>query len=51
MSLAFDVFAVDPKPIPGGGPGFEEEMGQATWPPFTSTLIWDEDGGLLVDCR
>jgi glyoxylase-like metal-dependent hydrolase (beta-lactamase superfamily II) len=50
MSLSFDVFTVAPKPIPGNVPGFEEAVGQATWPPSTSTLIWDEDGGLLVDC-
>lgn len=49
MTLAFDVFTVDPKPIPGGVPGFEEAVGQATWPPSTSTLISDDDGGLLVD--
>ena len=24
-------------------------MGQATWPASTSTFIWNEDGGLLVD--
>jgi glyoxylase-like metal-dependent hydrolase (beta-lactamase superfamily II) len=50
MSLAFEVFGVDPKPIPNGVPGFEEAVGQATWPPSTSTLIRDDDGGLLVDC-
>jgi glyoxylase-like metal-dependent hydrolase (beta-lactamase superfamily II) len=50
MSLAFDVFVVDPKPIPGSVPGFEKAVGQATWPPSTSTLIRHEDGGLLVDC-
>jgi len=46
MSLDFDVFVVDPKPIPSAVPGFEE----ATWPPSTSTLISDDDGALLVDC-
>jgi glyoxylase-like metal-dependent hydrolase (beta-lactamase superfamily II) len=50
MSLEFDVFVVDPKPIPAGVPGYEAAMGQATWPPSTSTLIRDGDGGLLVDC-
>jgi glyoxylase-like metal-dependent hydrolase (beta-lactamase superfamily II) len=50
MSLDFDVFAVDPKPIPSTVPGFEEAVGPATWPPSTSTLIWDDGGGLLVDC-
>jgi glyoxylase-like metal-dependent hydrolase (beta-lactamase superfamily II) len=50
MSLSFDVFTVDPKPIPGRVPGFEEAVGQATWPPSTSTLIRDDGGGLLVDC-
>jgi glyoxylase-like metal-dependent hydrolase (beta-lactamase superfamily II) len=50
MSLDFDVFVVDPKPIPSSVPGFEETVGQATWPPSTSTLIRDEDGGLLIDC-
>jgi len=50
MSLAFEVSGVDPKPIPGSVPGFEEAVGQATWPPTTSTLIRDENGGLLVDC-
>ena len=51
MSLNYDVFSVDPKPIPSQIPGFEEAVGQATWPPSTSTLIWGDDGGaLLVDC-
>jgi len=51
VSLNYDVFAVDPKPIPTQIPGFEEAVGQATWPPSTSTLIWGDDGGgLLVDC-
>src|SRR5262249_20975620 len=50
MSLDFDVFVVDPKPIPGAVPGFEEAVGQATWPPSTSTLISDDGGALLVDC-
>ena len=50
MSLAFDVFVVDPKPIPSSVPGFEAAVGQATWPPSTSTLIRDDDAGLLVDC-
>ena len=46
MSLDFDVFVVDPKPIPSAVPGFEE----ATWPPSTSTLISGDGGALLVDC-
>jgi glyoxylase-like metal-dependent hydrolase (beta-lactamase superfamily II) len=50
MSLDFDVFVVDPKPIPSAVPGFEEAVGQATWPPSTSTLISDDGGALLVDC-
>jgi glyoxylase-like metal-dependent hydrolase (beta-lactamase superfamily II) len=50
MSLDFDVFVVDPKPIPSAVPGFEEAVGAATWPPTTSTLIMDDDGALLVDC-
>ncbi len=51
MSLNYDVFSVDPKPIPSQIPGFEAAVGQATWPPSTSTLIWGDDGGgLLVDC-
>jgi glyoxylase-like metal-dependent hydrolase (beta-lactamase superfamily II) len=50
MSLGFDVFVVDPKPIPSAVPGFAEAVGQATWPPSTSTLISDDDGALLVDC-
>jgi glyoxylase-like metal-dependent hydrolase (beta-lactamase superfamily II) len=50
MSLDFDVFVVDPKPIPSSVPGFEQAVGRATWPPSTSTLIRNEDGGLLVDC-
>jgi glyoxylase-like metal-dependent hydrolase (beta-lactamase superfamily II) len=51
VSLNFDVFGVDPKPIPSQIPAFEEQVGQATWPPSTSTLIWGDDGGgLLVDC-
>jgi hypothetical protein len=37
MSLEFDVFVVDPKPIPSAVPGFEEAMGPATrWPPTTT---------------
>ena len=50
MSLDFDVFVVDPKPIPSAVPGFEEAVGAATWPPTTSTLIIDDEGALLVDC-
>ena len=50
MSLDFDVFVVDPKPIPSAVPGFEEAAGPATWPPSTSTLISDGDAALLVDC-
>lgn len=51
MSLNYDLFCVDPKPIPSQVPGFAEAVGQATWPPSTSTLIWNDDGGgLLVDC-
>jgi len=50
MSLSFDVFIVDPKPIPSAVPGFEAAVGQATWPPTTSTLLADDDGALLVDC-
>jgi glyoxylase-like metal-dependent hydrolase (beta-lactamase superfamily II) len=50
MSLAFDVFAVDPKSVPSAVPGFEEAVGPATWPPSTSTLIGDDGDGLLVDC-
>ncbi len=50
MSLSFDVFVVDPKPIPSAVPGFEDAMGQATWPPSTSTLLRDDGRGLLVDC-
>jgi glyoxylase-like metal-dependent hydrolase (beta-lactamase superfamily II) len=50
MSLDFDVFAVEPKPIPSAVPGFEEAVGPATWPPSTSTLISDDGGALLVDC-
>jgi glyoxylase-like metal-dependent hydrolase (beta-lactamase superfamily II) len=50
MSLDFDVFAVNPKPIPSAVPGFEEAVGQATWPPSTSTLISGDGGALLVDC-
>jgi glyoxylase-like metal-dependent hydrolase (beta-lactamase superfamily II) len=50
MSLTFDVFVVEPKPIPSAVPGFEDAVGPATWPPSTSTLISDDDGALLVDC-
>lgn len=50
MSLNFEVFVVDPKPIPSAVPGFEAAVGQATWPPTTSTLIGDDHGALLVDC-
>jgi glyoxylase-like metal-dependent hydrolase (beta-lactamase superfamily II) len=50
MSLEFDVFVADPKPIPSAVPGFEEAMGPATWPPSTSTLISGDGDALLVDC-
>jgi glyoxylase-like metal-dependent hydrolase (beta-lactamase superfamily II) len=50
MSLDFDVFVVDPKPIPSAVPGFEAAVGPATWPPSTATLIRDDDRALLVDC-
>lgn len=51
MSLHYEVFQVDPKPIPSQVPGFEDAVGQATWPPSTSTLLWDDSGrALLVDC-
>jgi glyoxylase-like metal-dependent hydrolase (beta-lactamase superfamily II) len=50
MSLEFDVFVVDPKPIPSAVPGFEQAMGPATWPPSTSTLITDDGSALLIDC-
>jgi glyoxylase-like metal-dependent hydrolase (beta-lactamase superfamily II) len=50
MSLSFDVFAVNPKPVPSAVPGFETAVGQATWPPTTSTLLTDDDDALLVDC-
>jgi glyoxylase-like metal-dependent hydrolase (beta-lactamase superfamily II) len=50
MSLDFDMFVVDPKPIPCAVPGFEEAVGTATWPPSTSTLISDDGGALLIDC-
>jgi glyoxylase-like metal-dependent hydrolase (beta-lactamase superfamily II) len=50
MSLEFDVFAVDPKPIPSAVPGFEQAVGPATWPPSTSTLISDAGDALLIDC-
>jgi glyoxylase-like metal-dependent hydrolase (beta-lactamase superfamily II) len=50
MSLDFDVFVVDSKPIPSAVPGFEDAVGPATWPPSTSTLISGDGGALLVDC-
>jgi glyoxylase-like metal-dependent hydrolase (beta-lactamase superfamily II) len=50
MSLDYDVFVVDPKPIPSAVPGFDEAVGPATWPPSTSTLISDDDSALLIDC-
>jgi len=50
MSLDYDVFVVDPKPIPSAVPGFEEAVGTATWPPSTATLIRDGDRAVLVDC-
>jgi glyoxylase-like metal-dependent hydrolase (beta-lactamase superfamily II) len=50
MSLSFDVFTVDPKPIPSAVPGFERAVGVATWPPTTATLVSDGDDALLVDC-
>jgi glyoxylase-like metal-dependent hydrolase (beta-lactamase superfamily II) len=46
MSLDFDVFVVEPKPIPSAVPGFDA----ATWPPSTSTLISNDEDALLVDC-
>jgi len=49
MALSFDVFQVAPKPIPSQVPGYEEAVGTATWPPSTSTYIWNDTGGLLVD--
>ena len=45
VSLNYDVFVVEPKPIPSQIPGVEEAVGQATWPPSTSTLICGDDGG------
>jgi glyoxylase-like metal-dependent hydrolase (beta-lactamase superfamily II) len=50
MSLGFDVFVVDPQPIPSAVPEFEAAVGRATWPPTTSTLIVDDHEALLVDC-
>ncbi len=50
MTLSFDVFTVDPKPIPSAVQGFEDAVGGATWPPTTSTLISDDGSALLVDC-
>jgi glyoxylase-like metal-dependent hydrolase (beta-lactamase superfamily II) len=50
MRLDFDVYVVGPKAIPSAVPGFDEAVGQATWPPSTSTLITDDAGALLVDC-
>ena len=50
MTLAFDVFTVNPRPIPSAVPGFEDAVGPATWPPSTSTLISDDGDALLVDC-
>jgi glyoxylase-like metal-dependent hydrolase (beta-lactamase superfamily II) len=49
VALTYDVFQVRPKPIPNSIPGFEARIGQATWPPSTSTFIWSDDEGLLVD--
>ena len=50
MSVDYDVFVVDPKPVPSAVPGFEDAVGSATWPPSTSTLIRDGDRAVLVDC-
>jgi glyoxylase-like metal-dependent hydrolase (beta-lactamase superfamily II) len=50
MSLSFDIFVVEPKPIPSAVPDFEAAAGQATWPPSTSTLISADDDALLIDC-
>ena len=50
MTLAFDVFTVNPRPIPSAVPGFEDAVGPATWPPSTSTLINDDGDAPLVDC-
>ena len=49
VALSFDVFQVVPRPVPSAVPGFEEAVGAATWPPSTSTYIWGDGGGLLVD--
>jgi glyoxylase-like metal-dependent hydrolase (beta-lactamase superfamily II) len=50
MTLSFDIFVVEPKPIPSAVPDFEATAGQATWPPSTSTLISADDSALLIDC-
>jgi glyoxylase-like metal-dependent hydrolase (beta-lactamase superfamily II) len=50
MSLDFDVFVVDPLPVPSAVPGFDAAVGPATWPPTTATLISADDCALLVDC-
>ena len=50
MGLDFDVYVVDPQPIPSAVPGFEDAVGPATWPPSTSTLIRDDDRAVLIDC-
>ena len=41
MSLDFDVFVVDPKPVPSAIPGFDEAVGPATSPPSTSAAYPD----------
>jgi glyoxylase-like metal-dependent hydrolase (beta-lactamase superfamily II) len=49
VALSYDFFQVEPKPIPSQIPGFVTDVGQATWPPSTATLIWDDTDALLVD--
>ena len=51
MSLDFDVFMVDPKPIPSAVPGFEAA---GSWPGNLAAVHLDadlaDDEALLVDC-
>ena len=52
MSLSFDIFVVQPKPIPSAVPDFEAAAAQATWPPSTSTLISADDARRQIgECR
>ena len=47
MSLDFDVFIVEPQPIPSAVPGFEEAVGPATWEEQMSPAYMQIWGGFF----